>query len=269
MQRLFVFLLILMIGIPPSTFAADRMKDFRGTSQSLALIALPAEFLETTAEERLLQELRKRFNKYSKSYGPSSIESFKMANNPGKQFFRPVADTISEGQKQFLKGAAKDNSVDIIVLGSLRQAGEEVEVELQLFDSRIEALSKTEKASLRNLSDQASMDNLVYRVMNYLDREGYVYGTAQDFLEPPLSGQMSATIAPGTAGQEGSINPLDFASGTLAGSLSVGGDREPFWEKWWFWTIIGGSLITAGMLSYYFVVVDNPPIAGNVSFEMP
>jgi len=59
------------------------------------------------------QDLRKKFNRYSKSFGENSIESFKLGTNPGKQFFRPVSETLSEQQKKFLQAACKDK-LDLI-----------------------------------------------------------------------------------------------------------------------------------------------------------
>jgi hypothetical protein len=52
-----------------------------------------------------------------------------------------------------------------------------------------------------------------------------------------------------------------------AGTGTVGGEKTPFWETWWFWTIIGGGLVTGGSLAYYFLVIDQPTSKANVTFK--
>ncbi|MDB5038378.1 MAG: hypothetical protein JWQ35_1906 [Bacteriovoracaceae bacterium] len=271
MKKIIAAAFFLITGMSSQTFSADKLKDFRGTNQSLALVGVSSEFVDNVTEEKILEDLRKRFNRYSKSYGRNSIEAFKIGSNPGKQFFKPVGDNAPEQQKKFLKDTCKDNTVDVLVIGTLRQMGEETEAELQLYDSRIEAFSKPEKGHFKATGEMSAMDDLVYRLMNYMDREGYVYNTPQDFLTPPTTLQASAkkSFPTGLGMDDNSLNPADLASGNLAGEISTGGEKTPFWEKWWFWTLIGGSLATAGSLTYYFVVVDQPPSNANIGFQMP
>ncbi len=251
-------------------FAQQKLKDFRGTAQNFALLGLATEFVDPSIEESIVQQLRRKFNKYTKSYGDSSIQAFNLGPNPGKQFYKPAKETMPEAQKKYLQETCKQNSIDIVGLGSLRPVGDDFEVELQLFDNRIDQLSKIESTVFK-IHEIAALDNLVFRVMNYLDREGYVYNSPQDFLEPPLSAQEigGVGIPSRSLQEEFALNPSDVASGVLVGGASIGGDKKPFWEKWWFWTVLGGSLITAGSLSYYFLVVDSPPTKANVNFTLP
>lgn len=269
MKNLILYCVVLSVVVCEGLVAADRIKDFRSTNQSLALVSLAAEFVDPGLEIRLTQDLRRKFNRYIKTFDEASVGQFKLGTNPLKQFFKPIVEALSEQQKKFLQNVGKENSADIIVLGFVRQNGDATDIELQLYDVRIEAFSKIEKTSIRQASDRTLLDDLVYRVMNYLDREGYVYNTPQDFLEPPVVAGVLAPKIPTLGGEEFSINPADLGSGALAGEVVAGGDKVPFWEKWWFWTILGGGLLTAGGLTYYFLVVNQPPTATNVHMTLP
>lgn len=266
----FIFLFI----ISPTTDAwSQRLKDFRGTPQTMALVGLSAEFLDSNFKEPILQQMRKNLNRFSRSYGDSSISSFKLGQNLNDQFFRPVSSAMSDSQKQFLKNAAKDNSVDIFVLASVREGSEPAhyEMEAQLFDSRIEVLSAVEKVNFNRNTQTKSLDDLTYRLANYLDKDGFVHPSAQDLLEKPVtaSSGMAAALSTTAGGEDFSVNPTDLSGGNLAGKPVIGGEKTPFWEKWWFWGLVVGGAATAGGLSYYFLVVDKDPTSANVRFRFP
>ncbi|MBN8554714.1 MAG: hypothetical protein J0L93_04645 [Deltaproteobacteria bacterium] len=261
--------LIFLFCMP--VYSADqKVKDFRSTNQKVALLGMFTEGIDEPTETKLVQDFRKSINRYSRSYGTSSIAVFSLQKNDGKKFFRPSEQSLVESQKKFLISAAKDNSVDIIVLGSLRRLDSEIEAELQLYDQRIDTASAVEKAHFPLADFHKAIETLVYRTMNYMDRDGYVHMSGQDFLEPPASSNSALALdSLKPAKNEFSINPSDLSSGALAGDVSIGGEKTPFWETWWFWTILGGSLITAGSLTYYFAVVDQPPKQANVHFNQP
>lgn len=267
MRMIKIFLWCLFLS--PSLWAQQKIKDFRATNQTLALLGLATEFVDPSTYESMLGQIRKRLNRYSKTYGESSIQGFKLGNNPGGQFFKASESGPSDAQKNFLKQAAKDNSIDILVLGSFKQVGEDYALELQLFDNRIDVWSKVEKASF-NLRDAAALDQIVYRIMNYLDKDGYVFSTPQDFLEPPVQAQTGkGGIISSKAQDEFSVNPSELSSGILAGRVSIGGEKTPFWERWWFWASVGGGLVLAGGLSYYFLVANRTPSSANLQFNIP
>lgn len=266
------FAFVLGIQLDLSSQEVARVKDFRGTPQSLALLGATSEFVDPAVKEQSLMQLRRYLNRYTRSFGESSISNFKLGQNLNDQFFRPVTGSMSDPQKNFLKAASKDNGIDIIALASLREVGDgNNEIEVQLFDQRIETLSATEKAQFNRSTQQRMLDDLAYRVMNYLDKEGFVHPEPQGFLERPAGFEaMGGNTSPqGRAAEEFSVNPSDLTGKSLAGAPSIAGDQTPFWEKWWFWTLVGGGLATAGGLSFYFVAVDKDPSQGNITFQLP
>jgi hypothetical protein len=264
-KALSIFLIGLFL-VP--AYAADlKVKDFRSMNQKAALVGFYSENVDETTEAKLTQEFRKAINKYTKTYGASSVAVFNLPKNEGKRFFIPASKSFDENQKKFLTAVGKDNSVDIIVLGSLKKPAEEVEAELQLYDVRIDTASAVEKAQFTVNDSTKGIDALVFRLMNYMDRDGYVHTSSQDFLEAPsVSDTLIAKPAPKN---EFSINPSDLSGGMLAGDVSIGGEKTPFWETWWFYALLGGGLLTAGSLTYYFTVVDQPPKHANVGFQLP
>jgi len=51
-------------------------------------------------------------------------------------------------------------------------------------------------------------------------------------LQPPISFQPSNNLKMGATTEEGySLNPADLSSGNLAGEVSIGGDKVPFWKN--------------------------------------
>lgn len=251
-----------------------QLKDFRGTPQSVGILGASAEFVDPALKDQILQQMRKNLNRYTRSYSESAISGFKLGPNSNDQFFRPFKGAPSESQKNFLRSAAKDNSVDIIGLMSIRDLGDSInsEVEFQLFDARIEGASGIEVAQFARPTQQRALEDLAFRVMNYLDKDGYVHPDPQGILERPSTLQMgSSAVATDGMGTntEVAINPTDLSAGTLGGSLVVAGDQIPFWEKWWFWTIVGSGVGIAGGLSYYFLVVDQPPTRARIKFNLP
>jgi len=269
--RIFFFLFLSLFSLSiQETFSEEgaRLKDFRGTNQKVALLGAYTEFLEPSLEEKVLQDLRREINRYSTSYSAASITEFKLPSNPNRTYFRPVKGEIEAAQKRFFEPVSKENEVDIVVLASIREIGEEVEIELQLYDLRIQSFSGIENQRFSLGKLKASLELLVYRVMNYIDRDGFVHPSVQGFLIPPQALEQSNLLSEDSENQDLSIKPMDLGQ-NLAGGPSIGGEKTPFWEKWWFWTIIGGSLITAGGLSYYFLVVDQPPKNADITFNVP
>ncbi len=250
--------------------APSKLKDFRGTAQSLALIGATSEFVDRAIKDQVLQNFRRQLNKYTRSFGENSIGGFKLNTNPNDQFYRPVStEAMGAQQKEFLKAASKDNSVDIFVLAELRDVGDgSTEVTAQLYDARIETLSAPEKVQLARPSQVQVLEQLSFKLMNYLDRDGFVHPEVQNFLEEPTNLSSAKGPMVSTPDLESfSVNPTELSSGRLAGGPNIGGDKTPFWEKWWFWGIVGGGLATAGGLSYYFLVVDQDPSQGQVTFR--
>jgi len=260
------------LSLPGSSHAqVQRLKDFRSTPQTLALLGASTEFVEANIKDAVLQQMRRNLNRYTRSYGESSISGFKLGQNLNDQFFRPVVSVIGEPQKQYLKEASKENSIDIIALASIRDMGDaqNSEMEIQLFDARIETLSAIEKVQYTRRNQTQALEDLAYRVMNYIDKDGFVHPTAQDLLERPVGvGAANVSQNEGVL-KEVAVNPNDLTGARLAGAPSIGGDKTPFWETWWFWTIIGSSLAVGGGMSYYFLVVDQDPNRGTVTFTLP
>lgn len=269
-MKLFLGLLVGMVCVGALQAADQKIKDFRGTAQKVALIGSFTEFVELAAEQRILQQTRKDINRYSRSYGEASVSGFTLGTNPNQKYFKPAA-ALDETHKKFLQNAAKENATDIIALASIRGTGDEYEMELQLYDSRIDTLSGIEKSRFELETMPSEIESLSYRVMNYLDRDGFVHPSAQDFLELPdvLKTKAGANVLKNTGKDDFSLNPADLGGGYLAGQTSVGGEKTPFWETWWFWTLLVGGVATAGGLSYYFLVYDQPPEKVNVHFTTP
>lgn len=270
LNQFVVHILIFLMAVPlaPVSAANEKMKDFRATNQKVALLGVVSEFVEPQVEDKWVNQIRKLINRYSRSYGQSSIQSFNLGGNSSKQFFKPSTSALEEQQKKFLQKSGKDNSIDIIVLGALRETGDQFEMELQLFDVRIETMSGIEKANFTNTNAQAVLEGIVFRLMNYVDRDGFVHPQPQDLLESPDALKNATQMLDNSATkQEFSVNPNDLGGGYLAGTGTVGGEKTPFWETWWFWTIIGGGLVTGGSLAYYFLVIDQPTSKANVTFK--
>jgi len=256
--------------------SGSRLKDFRATNQKVALLGVASEFVDSANEERIVDQMRRSINRYSRSYGSSSIAGFNLGANQGKRFFKPVPvdGKIDEAQKKFLQSAGKDNSFEIAILGSIKEEGDEIASELQMYDIRTDTLSPIQTAKLNLKNPTAAIERQAYNLMNCMDREGFVGASPQEFLELPASLKneaeaSSAALSRTMDGQDMAVNPSDLGGGFLAGQISVGGEKTPFWETWWFWSIIGGTLLTAGGLTYYFVVVDQTKTGANVKFNLP
>lgn len=271
MKARFIFLVCAAIALCSSSlFSQTKFKDFKGSAQRLALIEIYNESAEPSVAEGMKKELIKAYERYTEVLDENQTRNFKLLDNPGNQYFKPSAGDLSEIQAEFLARTGEDNEVDIIVLSSVRESFEGIEISVQLFDARIREKSEIEREVFSLKNRRAKLEELVYRSMNYLDRDGFVNPQPQDFLEKPDTLQKNelAGINP-IFDNEAFVKPEDLAPGYLEDDFSIGGDRKPFWEKWWFWTVIGGSLVTAGSLTYYFVVVDQPESEGNIDFNLP
>jgi len=267
--NLVLFTFIFSLNAP--LWSQERIKDFRSAGQKIALIGASTEFVEPEVKEKTLEQTRRIINRYSRTYGASSIASFKIGRNPNDQFYQPVDESLEKDQKAFLDLLAKDNAIDIMTLASIREVGDEFEVRMQFYDARIETLSKIEETTFSLNASQRALEIIVFRLMNYLDRDGYVHDSPQDFLETPefLASLQQQTDFDLGGDEDFAISPEELSGGYLAGGSAVAGEKTPFWEAWWFWTLIGGSLLTAGGLSYYFLVVNQDPTRANVSFNLP
>ncbi len=264
MKSLWLSILIFVSMFTNSVFAQ--------TQARAALIGIYNEYVEPSVEESVAKDVRELMGRYAASYKQNEVSNFKMLSNPNNQYFKPVVGELSDTQKQFLKKTAEDNGIDIIVLNSLRESSEGLEMELQLYDARIETLSATvaERFSVRER--RSSLETLVYRSFNHVDRDGFVHPDPQDFFPKPTSlaaKESSEGVGSSEIEEVFETDPEFLGRGRLADDASIGGEQTPFWEKWWFWTIIGGTLITAGGLSYYFLVVDQPPRRANTRFNLP
>ncbi len=255
--------------------AGTKVRDFRTSNQKAALLGVLSEFVDETQENRILEEMRKSINRYTRSYGSSSIASFNLGQNPGKKFFKPIPPEtpMDENQKKFLQSSGKDNAFEIVVLGVLRVEGEEVGSELQLYDLRTDTRSQIISTKMNAKNEILEIEKQIFKLMNFLDQEGFVGATSQDFLEMPANlqndAQAKASANLNPEAQDQAVNPNDLSGGFLAGGEVVGGEKTPFWESWWFWSIIGGTVLTAGGLSYYFIAVDKPKENANVGFQLP
>lgn len=257
-----------LLNFPSFILSQTRLKDFKGSNQRLALIDLHIESVDSSVADQLKTQLREGLSQYSEIFSAEEIQDFRSMDNPGNQYFKPSETDLSAVQKEFLLRTAKDNQVDIVVLASARETFEGIEVYLQLFDARIQEKSGVELEVLSVRNRQEKLDELVFRTMNHLDRDGFVNPEPQDFLEKPinLGGSVGLARSP-IFESEDFVRPEDLAAGFLEDQRSIGGDRTPFWEKWWFWTLIGGGMVTAGGLTYYFLVVDQPPNRVNLNFN--
>jgi hypothetical protein len=254
----------------PTFLSAQNLKNFQGTSQRVALIGVYNEYVEPSIEESVVKEVREIIGRYSASYKTNEIANFKLISNPNNQYFKPSPASLSETQKQFLTKTAQDNSVEIIVLNVLRENAEGLEIELQLYDSRIDTLSDIQAARFNLRDRKSALEDISYRLFNHMDRDGFVHPDPQDILEKPgfLVDRTNAEQRT-LLEDEFVIDPDGLAKGQLADDASIGGEQTPFWEKWWFWTAIGAGIATAGGLSYYFLVVDQPPTRARVRINIP
>lgn len=250
--------------------AQDKIENFRASTQKLAIVDWYVEFVEPSVYENVVKDARRIINRYTRTYDATAVASFSLLQNPGNQYFKPVLGEMDVAQREFLQKSGKDNQVDIFMLGNLREAPTGLELEVQLYDVRINTWSNIESSRFR-LADRAqALEELIYRIMNYLDREGFVHPSPQDFLKKPaiLGEDMTVTRSSLSGNQLGFVAPEELGTGKLAGTVSIGGEKTPFWERAWFWGLIIGGLATAGGLSYFFLV-NQPPKQAEVNFKMP
>lgn len=269
-SQILVYFFITSFFFPPA-WAQDKVEDFRASNRRVALISFFNEFIEPSVEEELLKEARRQINRYAITLGPSEITQLKLLSNPNNQYLRPSDGPMAETQAEFLKQAAEDNRIDIFMLALVREAFEGIEMELQLYDQAINTKSAVERSTFVLKERQSAVSELVYRVMNYIDRDGFVHPEPQDFLQKPvqLQNQDSQQDLGFGASDAFFVTPEELGGARLAGEVAIGGEKTPFWERWWFWTLIFGGLGVAGGLSYYFLVVDQPPSRADVEFFLP
>ncbi|TVQ78139.1 MAG: hypothetical protein EA369_07750 [Bradymonadales bacterium] len=269
MRDLILGLLVVNLALGGSgELLARNLENFRQTNQRAALLGIQNEFVDTNLEEAVNRELRRNINRYTTSYALSDVSNFRLANNPGGQFFRPNA-RLEEPQTNFLTRAAEENEIDLIVLAAIREGSVGLDLELQIFDARIMTLSGVESASFSFNQRVSAIEDLVYRIFDYLDREGFVHPTRQGFLQRPtaLGGTRSPADFDLAGGDDFFLLPRDLSGPSLAGRVSVGGDKTPFWEEWWFWTLVFGGIALASGMSYYFLVERRPPSRSSVVFK--
>lgn len=263
--------LIFLLIVQPVLLGQSSLKDFKATNQQVALVGVFNEFVEPPIEKQLLEEIRKKISRYSLTFSQRNIDNFQLLNNPNNQYFKTVSGELPEAQKNFLDQLGKDNSAEIIVLGNLRESYEGVEIDLQLYDTRINSLSGIVSNEFRLQEREQPLGELVYNLMNHLDREGFVWKNPQDFLQKP-SGIGSAAnnqddFLPPSA-DSSFVSPEGLGATPLAGEVSIGGNKTPFWEKWWFWTVLGGGLATIGGLSYFIFILESDPVTADVTFKI-
>lgn len=247
----------------------QKVSDFKDTKQRLAIVGFQNEFLDLSTEERIRNEVTSIVSRYSNVFSSREVKEMKIPENPNRRFFRPTRSELDESQLEFLKNLVKENNIDILMLGVVRESAEGFELELQLFDGRIQTLSGVEVEGFPITQRREKISKLIHSLMNYLDRDGFVHPAPQNFLAPyQETGVKTAGIFLPPDEEEFSLSPGTLGAGSLVGPVSIGGEQTPFWEKWWFWTIIGGALITGGSLSYYFLVVDQPPTKARLQFPL-
>jgi hypothetical protein len=272
-RQLLIYTLILFMTWQPlvPVLAQQKLKDFRGTQQKVALVGFFNEFVEPSAEENLLKESRKAINRYTRTFSKSAISQFKIISNPNNIYLKPADPELGDVQKEFLSKLGEDNQIDIVVLGIVREAFDGIEMELQLYDIRIQTLSGIERSTFNLRERSKAVDDLIFRLMNYLDRDGFVHPQPQDFLQKPVHLADAADSLGGLnqlSDEEFFVSPEELGGQPLAGEVSIGGEKTPFWERWWFWTAIFGSLATAGSLAYFFLVVDQPPSGADIDVQL-
>lgn len=269
-----IFLSVLMVGLlPAQSFSQgvapspEKIGDFKKSSQKAAFLGTANEFVAPDFEEAIVREIRRNINRYTQNYTASDVANFRVPNNPGGQFFKPES-SLPEPQINFLSTVASENEVDIIVLSLLRESAVGFELELQLFDTRIMVASGIERTSFPFPQRSQAIEDLTYRLFDYMDREGFVHPSRQGFLEAPRrlqGGQM------GSLAEEGAndffIMPRDLTGPSLAGRATVGGEKTPFWEEWWFWTAIFGGIAVVSGVSYYAFVVQRPRQTSTVNVQ--
>lgn len=268
MKSIFVGILMVLIW-PVLALSQNKLENFRATNQKVALIGWYVDFVEPSVNEKILSEVRRYLNRFSRSFDETAISGFSLLKNPNNQYFNVVESEMDSAQKEFLQKTAKDNGIDIMVLGQLRETPTALELQLQLYDVRINTLTAIETQKFALQRRQQPLESLSYRIMNYLDRDGFVHPSPQDFLSKPasLGGGVSSSIFDLNS-KEG-LSFQDLAPGRLAGPISIGGEKTPFWEKWWFWASLFGGVALAGGLSYYFLVVDQPATSFTADFYVP
>lgn len=273
MLRLISLFLIscFLMGLAANVSAqqAEKIADFRGLNMKLALIDLDSSLGDKSLDTRVIEGLRKAFNRYVRTFGFSTVSSFKIPKEASRVTYREISKPadLSEVDRKLIQQIAKDNSVDLLVLGSIKQPGSQVELALQIYDVRIETFSAIETASTNPSTLQPALDAIAHRLMNYLDRDGYIHPTSQDLLMPMRLEGVPAPTRP--ADDVFSVNPTDLSSGQFAGQISIGGEKTPFWETWWFWTLVGGGLIGGGLATYYLVTSSQSPTQMELTFTLP
>lgn len=268
MKNILICLFLFLIS--RSTVAQDQLRDFKASTQKLALLGLFNEFVEPSVEEALVKDLNKLLARYTRTYGPSSVAGFRFLSNPNNQYFKTADQNLDETQKEYLQKVGEDNQVDLLAFGVVRESVEGVELELQIYDTRIQTLSGIERESFPVNRRDKPLEAIVYRTMNYLDREGFVHPSPQDFLQKPVFLQSNQEKSAFSDTEEDFfLTPADLGGQPLAGRVSIGGEKTPFWEKWWFWGVVLGGIASAGGMSYYFLVLDQPTTGADIAFKAP
>jgi hypothetical protein len=268
MRKLWLAFSLSMIST--AGFSQNQLESFRGTNQRVALLGWYVDFVEPSVNDRVLSEMRRLINRYSRSFDETAISGFNLLKNPNNQYLNIVEARMDAPQKEFLQKTAKDNGIDILLLGQLRETPSALELQLQLYDARINILSAIESQKFIVPRRERALENLAYRIMNYLDRDGFVHPSPQDFLKKPVgSGSEGFSSSALDSKSSQALSFQDLAPGRLAGPISIGGEKTPFWEKWWFWTSVFGGLALAGGLSYYFLVVNQPVNSFVADFYVP
>ncbi len=264
-----VAILVLINTLLSQATQGAALKDFRSSNQKAALLGVSMEGVDSETENRLSEDLRKAINKMTRSFGALSIVNFRLGDSNGGQFYAPVSGTLADNQKKFFKEACASNEFDIPVLARMEARGVDIALSMQLFDCRIETLSSIEQETMAMVGDAEKIQQIVYRLFDHLDRDGFVHSSRQGFLVAPERFAPMMPQSSDSLKDDIALDPSLLSSGRLAGTMVIGGDKRPFWETPWFWGVLSSSLIVAGGLSYYFLVVDKPPTSANVQFAIP
>ncbi|MFH1727460.1 MAG: PEGA domain-containing protein [Pseudomonadota bacterium] len=147
---------------------------------------------------------------------------------------------------KFLSSLSENMKVGYLLLASTEVKDDEITIAIQIINTKLSILSKIVSMTMpvKKLSKEINL--LTYTMgtcINYLGQmEDQCIIKSSDNIFLPLATK----------------SQINYMKGDVS-SLII--DSTPIYEKWWFWTIIGGTLVTIGaaIATYFLVFKDNTP----------